>query len=279
MFGINVSNPVKQPIQSNSVGFWHMSHCGTSAFYCHFYHGFIVLKDIQHSFETRMCSAWWNVINWSDRDWCAWLESVFACLVECLPTSFPVALWHLWSCWFCFGMEWNTSITKSQRVRAEIPSMREPASREITSASEELCETEVCFSHLQLVGTNVWLPKMHRIPPDVDFESSNSPAKSDSWNNPNLHCCAVFPHHNIACIHMCDEKKRSNAPNVCHKLMSISLPHEQVCSQTIKISGLPIRAKKRHCRTICEQTVDNSPTDPLSFALNWWSSMHVVATL
>ena len=43
-----------------------------------------------------------------------------------------------------------------------------------------------------------------------------------------------FPHNNDACIHMCDECKRSNAPNVCHMLLFISLPHEQVCSQTSK---------------------------------------------
>ena len=71
--------------------------------------------------------------------------------------------------------------------------MRKPALREITSASVEQCEPEACFLHLQLIGTNVRLPKMHKIPPDVDFESSRSPAKSESWNNPNLHCCAVFP--------------------------------------------------------------------------------------
>ena len=76
-------NPVKQPIQSNSVGSWHMSHCGTSAFDNHLNHGFILLKDTQHSIGTRMCSAWWNVINIvSDRDWCSWLEFVFACLTE-----------------------------------------------------------------------------------------------------------------------------------------------------------------------------------------------------
>ena len=34
----------------------------------------------------------------------------------------------------------------------------------------ELCETEFCFLHIQLIGTNVWLPKMHNVPPDVDFE-------------------------------------------------------------------------------------------------------------
>ena len=89
--------------------------------------------------------------------------------------------------------ECNTSKTKSQRSRAGIPSMREPASREIISDSVELCETEVCFWHIQLRGTNVWLPKIHRIHPEVDFVSSRSPAKSECWNSPSLHCCAVFP--------------------------------------------------------------------------------------
>ena len=46
------------------------------------------------------------------------------------------------------------------------------------SDSVELRETEVCFLHIQLIGTNVWLPKMHNVPPDVDFESSRSPAKT-----------------------------------------------------------------------------------------------------
>ena len=39
---------------------------------------------------------------------------------------------------------------------------------------------EVIPKNIQLIGTNVWLPKMHRISPDVDFESSKSPAKSES---------------------------------------------------------------------------------------------------
>ena len=34
-----------------------------------------------------------------------------------------------------------------------------------------------------------------------------------------------------------------------------------------KISGLPLRAKSGHFRTICEQTVHNSPTDPISSSL------------
>ena len=46
-----------------------------------------------------------------------------------------------------------------------------------------------------------------------------------------------------------------------------------------KVSGLPkIRATYRYFRTICEQTVDNSPTDPFSSSFQWWSSKHGVAT-
>ena len=72
----------------------------------------------------------------------------------------------------------------------DILSMRRPATEDITSDSVELCEAEVCFLHIQLVGTNVRLPKMHNVPPEVDFESSRSPAKSESSNSPSLHCLA-----------------------------------------------------------------------------------------
>ena len=36
-----------------------------------------------------------------------------------------------------------------------------------------------------------------------------------------------------------------------------------------KISGPQMRAKFRHFRKMCEQTFDNSPTDPISSSLNW----------
>ena len=47
--------------------------------------------------------------------------------------------------------------------------------------------------------TSNWMEQMHdfqkthNAPPEVDFESSRSPAKSESWNSPSLHCLAVFP--------------------------------------------------------------------------------------
>ena len=93
---------------------------------------------------------------------------------------------------FRFELECNTSIIKSQRSSAGILSIRNPASREIISVLVELCDTHICFLYIQLMGTNVCLPNTHNVPLDVDFESSRSPAKSESWNNPNRHC-AVFP--------------------------------------------------------------------------------------
>ena len=157
--------------------------------------------------------------------------------------------------------------------------MRKPASREFFSASVESCETEVCFLHIQHIGTNVWLPRMHNVPPDVDFESSRSPSKSESWNNPNLHCCAAIPtwqHCLNSQVWWMWEIKRDYR-------LSQALLHLVIARASLftdhKISGLPVRVKYWHFRTIYEQTVDNSPTDPISSSLNWWSSMHSVATL
>ena len=48
------------------------------------------------------------------------------------------------------------------------------------------------FSHIQLIGTNVQLPKTDNVPPEIDFQSSRSPAKSECWNSRSLHCLAVL---------------------------------------------------------------------------------------
>ena len=69
---------------------------------------------------------------------------------------------------------------RSHKSGAGIPSILKPASKEMISDAVELCETEVCFLHIQLIGTNVRLPKMQNVSPDVDFESSRSPAQSES---------------------------------------------------------------------------------------------------
>ena len=164
------------------------------------------------------------------------------------------------------------------KVQSWDPSIRGPASREIISASVELWETEVCFLHIQLIGTNVWLPKMHKIPPDVDFESSKPPAKSESWNNPNRHCCAVFPtwqHCLNSLVWWMSEITR--AKRLSHALVHFVMARASLFTDHT-ISHLPIPAKYRHFRTIWVHTFDNS-TDPISSSLNWWSSIHGVATL
>ena len=107
-------------------------------------------------------------------------------------------------------------------------------SREITSASVEMCDTGVCFLHTQLNGTKRLTSKKC-----TEFLVMLILSLQGLLQNQSLEtiliCIVVlcFLHSNIACIHMCDECKRSNALNVCHKLLPISWPHEQVCSQTI----------------------------------------------
>ena len=77
----------------------------------------------------------------------------------------------------CFRDELRRSDPINQ---VRIPSDLNPASKEMVSDSVELCETELCFLHIQLIGTNVWLPKIHNVPLNVHFEFSRSPAKSES---------------------------------------------------------------------------------------------------
>ena len=96
------------------------------------------------------------------------------------------------STWFWFVFRKPETI-RSHKSRTGIQSNLNPASKEMISDSVELCETEFCILHIQLIGTNVWLPKTHNVPPEVDFESSRSPAKSESWNSHRLHCFAVLP--------------------------------------------------------------------------------------
>ena len=99
------------------------------------------------------------------------------------------------------------------------PFILKPASKEITSYSVELWDTDVCFLHIQLMETNVRLPKIHEIHPEVDLESSRSPVKSESWNKPIDTAEPCSPHDHIAGDHLCDECWLSNELSACHKLV------------------------------------------------------------
>ena len=69
---------------------------------------------------------------------------------------------------------------RSHKSSAGVPSILNPASKEMIFDFVELCETEVWFLRTQLNGTNERLPNMHSVPPEVDSESSRSPLKSES---------------------------------------------------------------------------------------------------
>ena len=173
----------------------------------------------------------------------------------------------------------KTETIRSHNSRAGNPSNLNPVSKEMISDSVEMCETEVCFLHIQLIGTNVWLPKTHNVPPEVDFESSRSPEKSESWNSPSLHYFAVLPTWQY-CLYshvgwLCEIKRRNRLPQ--------ALVHFMInCANLFtdhRTSGRPIRAMYEHFRTVWEHTFDNSPTDFNSSSLKWWSSMQGVDTL
>ena len=173
----------------------------------------------------------------------------------------------------------RTETSRSHSSRAGKPSILSPVSREMISDSVELCETAVCFLHIQLIGTNVWLPKMHKVPPEVDFESSRPPAESESWNSPSLHCLAVFPtwqHNWYSLVWWIYEINR-------FRRLSQALVHFVMDRSSLftdhRMSGRPILAKYKHFRTIWEHVLDNSQTDFVSSSLKWWSSMHGVDTL
>ena len=169
-----------------------MSRCGTSSFDYHFDHSFVVFNYVQLGITLRRMSIGGYVIHFT-----LLVNLLFSCYMLGLGfgikncPSFLVASLFWVEYRLCLNLK--TSSTMSQRSRAGNPAIRSAASRQITSDSVEMCETEVRFLHIQLTGTNVRHPTMHKTPPEVHFESSRSPAKSESWCKPCLQCCAVFP--------------------------------------------------------------------------------------
>ena len=169
---------VKQPIKRNSVGSGYMSLCWTSALDDHLDHRFIIFQkcEASHRIEKNSCLRKHNQ-RCLFQDRCAelvltWFWVCFLDGVSC--GKFPCTFSLDFIDWL--EEECNTSRTKCQRSRAGLPSMRRPASREIISDSAELCETGGCFLYIQLIGTNVRLPNMHKILPEVDSHVSLNPS-------------------------------------------------------------------------------------------------------
>ena len=165
-FGVQIDS-IKQPIKSNSVGSGNMSHCRASSLYDHLDHCFVVFKEIQQSFLTRRMHVWEIKSTLSRSSMLPWDFFRVESLWGFARTKFVHGSLRSWSLWYVFP--WKTATIRSHKSSAGIPSNLNPASKEMISDSVELCETEVCFLHIQLIGTNVWLPQMHNVPPEVDF--------------------------------------------------------------------------------------------------------------
>ena len=146
-FGVQIDF-VKQPIQRNAVGAGHVSHRGTSAFDNNFVHCFIALKNVKQDAEVRkfcVCSNMFDIDQFK-------IISVGVFLLSGVGAFFLCAHYRTGFPGYKVGSKESVilQMTKSQRLRAGIPSMRKPASKK-----NNLRYTQVCFLHIQLVGTNV----------------------------------------------------------------------------------------------------------------------------
>ena len=91
----------------------------------------------------------------------------------------------------------------------------------MNSDSVELSDADVCLLQIQLLGTNVQLPKFHETSTEVVFESSRSPAESETRKNPVDNAEPCCPHDSIVGIHLCDESMNSILPIVCRMPESV----------------------------------------------------------
>ena len=118
------------------------------------------------------------------------------------------------------------------------------------SDSVELCKTEVCFLHIQLIGTNVWLPKIHNVPPEVDFESSSFLCKVRVLEQSQS---ALF----CSVTHMTMLSEVNCVMNVgdqaCWSFVTCPCPFGDASNifNVHEMSGPPIRAKYKHFKTLC----------------------------
>ena len=122
--------------------------------------------------EEEEREKWWRIkhTTWAHED-DAWDDVKCALRTPNLSLSHACACHQMWinekmwrvkcavhTLWFWVVFP-RTATIRSHKSSAGIPSSLNPASKEMISDSVELCETEVCFLHIQLIGTNVWLPK------------------------------------------------------------------------------------------------------------------------
>ena len=151
VFGVNISDlnsrieicSVKQPINCDSVGLWPVSHCWTSAFNNHLDYRFSVFKHVQLRL-TLGCVVY--------------IQQLFNISVV-IVLYFGRVLWlttvsHRFQILdeYC---SWNTILLSPHHINRE----------QLVHPFEIQQDADACFLHIQLIRTNVRLPKMLRTPP------------------------------------------------------------------------------------------------------------------
>ena len=239
--GVQV-NSVEQPVKSNSVGPGNMSHCRTSPFDNPLYYSLVVFKDVQHSSLVRIIRVWGNKIDiWQFvvffRNWCLVLRTLaHPDVLLCYGFLRAVLFLYVW-----FDFECNTSITKSQRSSArEYRPFVNLQQEKKSQIPLNLCETDVSFSHIQLLRTNTYVTAKNR--QTFHLKSiSNLQDLQQSQSLETVPICIVvlcFPHENAACNHQWNECKRSNVLDVCHMLWSIFVIARASLLTDHRVSGL-----------------------------------------
>ena len=115
--------------------------------------------------------------SWSMLDWSTfWSNTCF--ILAVLWFLAPVSRVHAWVGFGILGVVPTTSITKSHKSSAGKPSIRKPASNDMISDSVELWDADVCFLHIQLIGTNVRHPKKQKNSAWCRFRVFHIPCKA-----------------------------------------------------------------------------------------------------
>ena len=93
---------------------------------------------------------------------------------------------------------------------------------------------------------------MHNVPPEVDFESSRSPAKSESWNSPCLHCLAVLPTWQYCLCSLVKWKEIKRAGRLSHAFVHFVIDRASLFTNH-GISGLPCASfgSQGHAEVMC----------------------------
>ena len=159
--GVQIDS-VNQPIQRNSVGLGHVSHRRTSSFHDHLFHSFIVLENVYAGLRSEKSFA--LVTSWSTLD-----SSSTSRLLWVFVLVLGVGVFALNLVARSVSRRPNVGLIarsvsrrrnvfrKMQYFYYQVPKINrvysvhaKPASREATSDSVELCDTEVCSKHTQL---------------------------------------------------------------------------------------------------------------------------------